>query len=388
MAKGTAAARERKSVIADIEAARGSKVLVYVTGDRTGLPPARIGEDAVRPMYDHLLAMSGDGPVENVDLFLYSRGGDVSVPWRIVSMIREFCTNYRVLIPYKAHSAATMISLGADEIVMGRKAELGPIDPTLSRVAQAEGTVPPPEISVEDVSSYVSFMKDRAGISDQSALASVIAQLSEHLTPLTLGSVNRQYSHIRLVARKLITAHNAKTDEDKAQAIIDALTEKMYSHGHAIGRNEAAELGLPVINPDSTLESLLWELYLSYEAQLKLCEPLDPDGLLATANADTYTSPNEPVAIIESAARLHVFEANVEIRRRRQVPPNPQINVNMQLGLPPGLDPNAPNVQQIVQQILNAAGQALPGMIQAEIGRQSPVVGIEMRTYGASWQKK
>ncbi|HAL30690.1 MAG TPA: hypothetical protein DCP20_08260 [Coriobacteriia bacterium] len=231
-------------------------------------------------------------------------------------------------------------------------------------------------------------MKDRAGISDQSALASVIAQLSEHLTPLTLGSVNRQYSHIRLVARKLITAHNAKTDEDKAQAIIDALTEKMYSHGHAIGRNEAAELGLPVINPDSTLESLLWELYLSYEAQLKLCEPLDPDGLLATANADTYTSPNEPVAIIESAARLHVFEANVEIRRRRQVPPNPQINVNMQLGLPPGLDPNAPNVQQIVQQILNAAGQALPGMIQAEIGRQSPVVGIEMRTYGASWQKK
>ncbi|KUK47505.1 MAG: hypothetical protein XD74_1886, partial [Actinobacteria bacterium 66_15] len=156
MAKGTAAARERKSVIADIEAARGSKVLVYVTGDRTGLPPARIGEDAVRPMYDHLLAMSGDGPVENVDLFLYSRGGDVSVPWRIVSMIREFCTNYRVLIPYKAHSAATMISLGADEIVMGRKAELGPIDPTLSRVAQAEGTVPPPEISVEDVSSYVS----------------------------------------------------------------------------------------------------------------------------------------------------------------------------------------------------------------------------------------
>ncbi len=382
------APRDRKAIIADIEAARDSKVLVYVTGDRAGLPPARIGEDAVRPMYDHLLGFTADGPVGNIDLFLYSRGGDVSVPWRIVSMIREFCDNYRVLIPYKAHSAATMVSLGADEVVMGRKAELGPIDPTLSRVSQSEGSVPPPEISVEDVSSYISFMKDRAGISDQSALSAVVSQLAEHLTPLTLGSVNRQYSHIRLVARKLITAHNAKTDEDKAQAIIDALTEKMYSHGHAIGRYEAAELGLPVTNPDPALETLLWELYLSYEAQLKLCEPMDPDGLLAAANSDTFTSMNEPVAVIESAGRLDVFEANVEIRRRRQVPPNPQININMQLGLPPGVDPNAPNVQQTVQQILNAAGQALPQMIQAEIARQSPIVGIEMRTYGASWRNK
>jgi len=64
-------------------------------------------------MYKHILDL-GEGMPQNkkIDLFLYSRGGDVSVPWRIVTMIREFCDEFCVLIPYKAHSAATMIALG------------------------------------------------------------------------------------------------------------------------------------------------------------------------------------------------------------------------------------------------------------------------------------
>jgi len=83
-----------------------------------------------------------------------------------------------------------MIALGADRIVMGKKAELSPIDPTLVRGIIGEAMVPPPEISVEDVSSYIAFMRERANINDQSALAQVVSQLASHLTPLTLGSVN------------------------------------------------------------------------------------------------------------------------------------------------------------------------------------------------------
>jgi len=67
--------RDRKSIIADIETARGSKVLAYLTGDRPNGPGAMIGEDAVRPMYDHLLSIAPDGHVDKIDLFLYSRGG-------------------------------------------------------------------------------------------------------------------------------------------------------------------------------------------------------------------------------------------------------------------------------------------------------------------------
>ena len=67
-------------------------MLVYITGDR---PPilAVIAEDAVLPLYEQLLALAeAELRKRKVDLFLYSHGGDVSVPWRIVTMMREFCS--------------------------------------------------------------------------------------------------------------------------------------------------------------------------------------------------------------------------------------------------------------------------------------------------------
>jgi len=85
-------------LIKELEKQRGSKIIVYCTGDREPFG-ARIAEDAVRPLYDHLLSLLLEGKKRKVDIFLYSRGGDVSVPWRIVSMIREFCDELNVLIP-------------------------------------------------------------------------------------------------------------------------------------------------------------------------------------------------------------------------------------------------------------------------------------------------
>ena len=90
------------------------------------------------PLYDHLVNLDFAGKTKKIDLYIYSRGGDVSVPWTVASMVREFCDEFNILIPYKAHSAATLRSLGADNIIMGRKAELAPIDPTLVRGTAAE----------------------------------------------------------------------------------------------------------------------------------------------------------------------------------------------------------------------------------------------------------
>ncbi len=378
------------TLINQIQELRGSNVLVYFTGDRQPIG-TRISEDAVPVLYKHLLEFARSTPQkQKIDLFLYSRGGDVSVPWRIVTMIREFCEDFCLLIPYKAHSAATMISLGADEIVMGKKAELSPIDPTLVRAVTGEAGVAPPEISVEDVSSYISFMHERAGISDQVALAQVVSQLASHLTPLTLGSVNRQYSHIRLVARKLLTSRKEKIEESRIGAIVEVLTEKMYSHGHAIGRREAKELGLPICEPDESLEALIWNLYQEYEGLLQLNQVIDAEDLLTSKKKEEHTDECVPLAVIESAKMLDVFEINIAFRRKRQIPPNPQINVNLNLGLPPGMDPAQlpPAFQQIIQQLLTQISQVTPQIVQQEITRQSPIVGVELRGYGGKWKAR
>ena len=377
--------KERVEIIRRIQEIRGSQVIVYCTGDRSPFV-SMISDDAVRPFYDHLLALPPrDEDRRTIDLFLYSRGGDVSVPWRVVSMIREFCDKFAVLIPYRAHSAATMISIGADEIVMGKKAELGPIDPTLQRAPDGGGA--PAQISVEDVTSYVSFMRERAGITDQAALSAVVSQLAAHLTPLTLGSANRTYSHIRLVARKLMAARAEKADEAKLGNIIEALTEKMYSHGHAIGRREATELGLPVVSPDPSLEDRIWELYCKYETMLSLTTPLDMESHLRQQNRDQATLPDLPQVVIESAERCSVWRSNFDVNRKRNIPPNPQININLTLGVPPGLQqqPTPPQLHQTVQQLLQQITQILPEMVMQELVRQSPVVGFEVKQYGGRW---
>ncbi len=77
-------------LIKDLEKKRKSKIIVYFTGDRQPFG-SRIAEDAVRSLYEHLLNLDFDEKRKIVDLFVYSRGGDVSVPWRITSMVREFC---------------------------------------------------------------------------------------------------------------------------------------------------------------------------------------------------------------------------------------------------------------------------------------------------------
>lgn len=268
-------AERRHKLIASIEAERGSKVITYFLGDRRGAQ-AQVAEDAVRPMFDHLRAV---GPVKKLDLFLYSVGGLTDVPWRIVSMIREFAEEFSALIPYKALSAASMISLGADEIVMSRKGELGPIDPQLSIQRGGEGgTAVQEQIAVEDIMSYVRFLREKAGLSDQAALAGPVTALAGKLDPWILGQINRAHSHIRLVARKLLTARGKSQtrDEQSIQVIIETLAEKTYQHGHAIGRREARDIGLNISHPSESLERLMWELFEAYEELCLLRKPVDP----------------------------------------------------------------------------------------------------------------
>ncbi len=93
------------------------------------------------------------------------------------------------------------------------------------------------------------------------------------------------------------------------------------------------------------------------------------------------------MAVIESSKRIHVFRTNVRIRKKRQIPPNPQINVNLALQLPPGSTPQQlpGNIQQILNHLLNQVAKAIPDIVRQEILRQSPIIGIEARVYGGKW---
>lgn len=66
-----------------------------------------------------------------LDLILHSPGGSAQAAEQIMEYLRSQFDHIRAIVPLQAKSAATMMALGADEIVMGAHSELGPIDPQI-----------------------------------------------------------------------------------------------------------------------------------------------------------------------------------------------------------------------------------------------------------------
>jgi ClpP class serine protease len=374
----------RKGLIQAIERERKSRVLTYVLSDRRG-SSAQVAEDAVRPMYDHLLNF---GKQPKIDLFLFSIGGHLEVPWRIISMLREFTSDLAVLLPYKAMSAATLISLGADEIVMGRKGELGPIDPQLTIQRGGGETAAQETMSVEDVMSYLRFVKERAGLTDQQALADAIKPLADKLNPWVLGQISRVSLHIREVARKLLTSRGKRdaSAEQRLQVIIEMLAEKTYQHGHAIGRQEAKEIGLNITNPNPTLEALMWDLFCAYENEMGLRDPLDPRTFVPS-DKDEHSEANVLMGCIESANLSHQFRADLRGKAERKEA-HLTVNLNLNLQLPAGFDPATlnTNAQQTLQTMLAGAQAEIQRQITQQIREQMPVKNYQLWTQNDAWR--
>ncbi len=69
------------------------------------------------------------GKTDSLDLVVHSPGGDGTAAEKMLDLCRKYCTGrLRVVVPLYAKSAATLLALGADEIIMGETSELGPID--------------------------------------------------------------------------------------------------------------------------------------------------------------------------------------------------------------------------------------------------------------------
>jgi hypothetical protein len=376
----------RIDVIKKIEQKLEAKLLVYFTADAP-IVQASIAEDALRPMYDHLRAI---GKQKRIALYLYSLGGQMETPWKLVTMIREFCEEFHIVVPYKAYSAATMIAIGTDKICMTSKSELGPIDPALqvNPMPGKDGNAPRlAELGVEDVAAYLTFIRERAKITEQSAIATAIAALANDLTPPLLGRIERIYSHIRLVAKSLLSLHKPAFQEDQISKITEALTEKLYVHGHGIGRKAAKEIGLDVEPLQGEVEDQVWSLYQQYETAFHLRDTLDPESYFP-ANSDVYERPDTSIACVESVGHLHEFAGKVRAQRIRNVPSNPAINVNLGLNFPANINPQQlpQQIQQIIQQILQQAAQQLPGLVAQELQKQAPVTGIAGQFIGGVWR--
>jgi hypothetical protein len=99
----------RAMALQNLEEKRNSKVILYATSDRRNLE-ANIAVDILPFFVNHLDKI---GDIEKISLVLYTRGGETLAAWSLVNLIRNFCKDFEVIVPFHCHSAGTLICLGA-----------------------------------------------------------------------------------------------------------------------------------------------------------------------------------------------------------------------------------------------------------------------------------
>jgi hypothetical protein len=316
---------ERQNLIREIEKERQSRVLVYITGDRRGLE-TRIAPDVFPFIFNHLSAI---GHQKKIDLYIYSAGGLTMAGYGLVNLIREFCDSFGVIVPFKALSCATLVCLGADEIIMSKMGLLSPIDPSIT--SPYGPWVPRPDmpgtnalvpVNVEDASSYLEFARG-AGIKNEENLTRVFEKLSGSVPPLTLGAVYRAREQIKFLAKTLLSYHIK--DEQLIERIISVITKERFSHEYLIGRREAKEvIGLPVVDIPESLEQKITTLFSEYSSLLNLNTSYTPEEVLAGKSEGVGQFDR---AIIESRDMTHVFRTKKAIKRVEVVQPGTLVPV-------------------------------------------------------------
>jgi hypothetical protein len=293
----------RSEILDQLQTALKSPVLSYVTGDRPGLE-TQIAGDQLLLFPRHLAALQDH---DQLNLALYTRGGDAAAAWPIMSFLREHCKKLRVLVPFYAHSAGTLLALGADEIVMTRYATLSPIDPTVANQFNPQDPTNPANrlpIAVEDVMAFLELAKHEAAA--PSLGDDAFRKLADSVHPLALGNVQRSINQIRQLARKMLALHASPKQADKIDALVNALTTQLYSHQHLVNRREAAEVGLQVTDASDKIEALLLRYYEQLSDDLKLREKFDPAAILRAASPQPPSPTAQPAMPTTPPAMLKV----------------------------------------------------------------------------------
>jgi len=261
-----------------LEKVRNSKVLVYITGDRkvANGPVEALATGValdVLPLFRNMLVSIKR--TKKITLVLYTNGGHLNTPWPLVNLIREYCETFEVIVLEKALSAGTLISLGADKIIMPPYSFLSPIDPAAN--IQNENNQKK-KFEIEDIIGYIDFVKEKIGITEQQALCEIMKDLTKEITPTLLGSFNRTHSLVRRIAKELLSLHKEPIPERQSKEIIENLVQKLFSHDHLISRKEAKCIGFDnlIECPEKETETAITNLFKNYSKLLELENDFDP----------------------------------------------------------------------------------------------------------------
>ncbi len=264
-----------------VEAKRKRPLIVYITSNRVNAS-GEIAGDSVPELLDQLQCLPAG--IKELDLLIVSNGGDPTVAWRIVSLIRERAAKFSALVPQAAYSAATLIVLGADEVVMHPNGNLGPTDPQIRvpRQSGKDGTAEVVMFGSEDLMAFLKFSREQVGLKDPEHMLAVYSKFCDEVSAVGVGTSARSALLSVTLGEKLLQLHMKEgAEKQRAREISEKLTKDYFHHGYPVNRTEAKEIGLKIAEQDDELEALMWQIWCDLSEELKLREPHNPLTILA-----------------------------------------------------------------------------------------------------------
>ena len=236
--------RVRRKYLNRLHQETGRAVLLYASAwfESRPIPPADL-QVSHRDIGGFMEAVSNVDERE-VDLILHSPGGSAEAAESIVEYLRKRFDHIRVFVPVSAMSAATMIALSADEIVMGQHSQLGPIDPQFI-ISTPEGPRSAPAKAILN-----QFELAKRECETPQNLAAWMPILRTYAPGLLTQCEDSRKLASNMVAgwlKRYMFAQNQDRDR-KADSIAEwfADYESFHSHARRVGRDQAREVGLIV----------------------------------------------------------------------------------------------------------------------------------------------
>jgi hypothetical protein len=216
---------------------------------------------------------------QRIALVIDSNGGMARPAYELAMLLRRHCGGFVAVIPRHAKSAATLLTLGADEIIMGNHAELGPLDvqiwdadreEMISGLDEYQALQRLQSFALEAVDTAMLLYLKRTGKKART-LFPVAADFVTKLTQPMFASIDvvryTQMSRLLMVAEEYGKRLLAKKYPGRASDIAHSLVEDYPEHDFPIYPDDLRSLGLRIATPSVGMRAVIEEMTRSLAGQ-------------------------------------------------------------------------------------------------------------------------
>ncbi len=243
----------RQTLIKEIEKELDGKLLTY-TANPTHPFALIMNQDAL--LFEEMLRFVKSE--EKGYLMINSPGGDANAAEKLLIMVRQRFSSFEVIVPNYAKSAATMVALGSDKILMGYMAELGPVDPQI-QISSQQAPLP--------ARSFIEGLESiRRRVTEEGDPVQLYLPLLSQIRPEVISLCQSAIDFAKSFVEKWLSKYMLSKDHEHAKKVAELLStgENYHSHGKVIDFEEAKNilrLNVELIDKNSELWHKIWELH-------------------------------------------------------------------------------------------------------------------------------